>query len=292
MTTGEQTAIAKEVLKHARPYSDPAGRDVRVLSEAEARFLSERFDCGIRDVHIAALRQDIWPCRYVRNRETLSAADQLRLANARVAVVGAGGLGGHILLLLSRIGIGSLVAIDPDRFDETNLNRQALASIKALGRPKVRVAADTLAAVNPMVEIIAHETALDAENAPSLLSGVHAAADALDTIAGRRILAAAAKKLKIPLVHGAVAGFEGQVTTLYPEDPGLESVYGRPEESDNHSPAPEHVLGVPALAPALIAALQAMEIVKLLLNRGQPLRNRMLYADMDAADFEVLGLAE
>lgn len=290
MTAGEFARITDAIRKHARQYFDPAGRDVQVLSEAEARFLAERFNCSIREAYIAALRQNIWPLRYVRNREILSAPDQLRLAKARVAVIGAGGLGGHILLLLSRIGIGSLVAIDPDRFDETNLNRQALASVDALGRPKVRVAADTLAAVNPMVEVVAHETALNAQNAPALLSGVHAAVDALDTVADRLILAEAAEKLKIPLVHGAVAGFEGQVTTIYPEDPGLQSMYGSPKENGNHSPAPEHILGVPALAPALISALQAMEIVKLLLNRGQPLRNRMLYADMEAASFEMLGL--
>ena len=290
MTADAHTAISDAVLKRAEKWIDPAGRRLQVLKEAGASLLAQGFNCGLNDIYIEAMRQGVWPCRYVRNHGSFSLADQILLARAGVAVIGAGGLGGHVLLLLARIGVGTLVVIDPDRFDETNLNRQALSSIDTLSQSKVHVAADTLAAINPAVAVIAHETAFDAENAPVMLAGVSAVVDALDSVAARLILADAAKKLKISLVHGAVAGFEGQMMTICPQDPGLVDVYGRPESDQTDPPAPEHILGVLAVTPALIAALQAMEVVKLLLNRGQLLQNRLLYADIETTGFEVLGL--
>jgi molybdopterin/thiamine biosynthesis adenylyltransferase len=95
-----------------------------------------------------------------------------------------------------------------------------------------------------------------------------------------------AQKLGIPLVHGALAGFDGQVMTIFPEDPGLERIYGEGQPPRNDPGRPEAVLGVPAPTPSIVATIQAMEVIKILLDRGQLIRNRMLHIDLEGSRFD------
>ncbi|MBW1806263.1 MAG: HesA/MoeB/ThiF family protein [Deltaproteobacteria bacterium] len=225
-----------------------------------------------------------YPYRYLRNRETISLEEQLKLLRSRVAVVGAGGLGGNVVLLLARLGIGQLVVVDQDAFDETNLNRQALCHVTSLGKSKSREAAETVSSINPGVNVLPYQKKLDISNASEMLTGSDVVVDALDNIPDRFTLEEACKKLGIPLVHGALAGFEGQIMTIFPGDPGLKHLYGNGNTGSDRAKSPESVLGVPAPTPSLIATIQVMEVIKIILNRGKILRNIMLHVDLETGE--------
>src|SRR5512145_2203557 len=126
------------------------------------------FGQSLGEVEAAALGFGLLPGRYRRNRETVSTEDQLRLCRSRVAVIGCGGLGGYLIEELARLGVGTLVVVDPDVFEEHNLNRQLLSSPADLGAAKVEVARARIAAVNPAVQVVAHRAAFSGESGPAL----------------------------------------------------------------------------------------------------------------------------
>jgi molybdopterin/thiamine biosynthesis adenylyltransferase len=252
-----------------------------ILEDAQVTELADECDCGVNAIYTEALGMGIYPYRYLRNREIISLKEQLKLARSRVAVVGAGGLGGHVILLLARIGIGHLVIVDHDDFDETNMNRQALCSQKALGKSKSEEAVAVLASVNPGVEVSAHQVKLDASNGPAILEGSDVVVDGLDNVPDRFLVEKVAKRLGIPMVHGALAGLEGQLMTIFPDDPGLKRLYGSEGVNGDRSKSPESVLGVPALMPALMATFQVMEVLKIILKRGRVFRNVMVHMDLE-----------
>ena len=136
--------------------------------------------------------------RYIRNIPALSEAECLALGKKRVLVAGCGGLGGHIIDMLARIGVGCLRVADGDVFDITNLNRQLLSSVPLLGSSKARAAADHIARVNPDITVDAVETFLTNNNVLELLEGCDIVIDALDNIVSRRILSAACERTNIP----------------------------------------------------------------------------------------------
>jgi molybdopterin/thiamine biosynthesis adenylyltransferase len=278
--------LQREIASSAEATTDPADRTVSVLKDAQATALAAAFDCRLHQVYAAALDQNIWPFRYVRNRQIISAAEQLKLAEATVAVVGAGGLGGTVILLLARMGIGHLKVVDGDVFDETNLNRQALSSVDNLGTPKVEAAVEVVAAVNPGVRLTALRETIDRQSARQIFGGVDVVVDALDNAPDRLAAAAAAREIGIPFVHGALAGFDAQVMTIFPQDTGLKLLYGEKTQKDDPQ-RPEAVLGVPAITPSLVASLQAMEVLKILLQRGESLRNCLLHVDLESSRFDV-----
>ncbi len=273
--------MEKLIRERAREIKDTAGRDVRVLYEADAMRIGHEAGLSIHQVYLESLKNGIYPYRYVRNRQIISPEEQLRLAESRVAVIGAGGLGGQVILLLGRVGIGHLVVVDRDAFDETNLNRQALSSKDTLGKPKAQSAVKALEEINPAVNVTGYQLRLNESNARPILAGSHVVVDALDSVADRLLLEKAAKGLKIPMVHGALAGFQGQVMTIFPEDGGLSRIYGNGATGLDARERPEAVLGVPALTASFIANLEAMEVLKILLNRGRLFRNMMLFVDLE-----------
>ncbi|MFO7737604.1 MAG: HesA/MoeB/ThiF family protein [Desulfatiglandaceae bacterium] len=281
MSSGTKHTMEELLRRKAKKITNPAGREVRILEDAEATALANHCRSSLHAVYEKAMALGICPYRYLRNRDIVSIEEQLRLAKSRVVVIGAGGLGGHVVLLLARMGIGHLIVVDYDRFDETNLNRQALSTSASLGRSKSQTAVEAIGAINPGVEATPYEIKLDAANAFQILDGADAVVDALDNVPDRLLLEKATKKLGIPLVHGALAGFEGQVMTIFPEDPGLRYLYGKGGSRIDKSKSPESVMGVPTFTPALIATLQAMEVLKIILGRGRIFRNAMLYVDME-----------
>lgn len=223
------------------------------------------------------------PERYLRNQGTIGTAGQLRLLQAKVTVAGAGGLGGHVIELLARQGVGYLQIVDGDFFTCHNLNRQILATEQTLGMNKALAAANRVAIVNPDVEVCAVMQMLDTNNAEKLLTGTDVIVDALDTISSRRMLMGIAQKLRIPLVHAAIAGFTGQVATVLPGDSVMTALFDRKTVSDR---GVEVLLGNPAATPAMAAALQAQEVVKLITGVGELLNGQMLYFDMEYNLFE------
>lgn len=285
MTEDQGDRLQRLLVEKSSERIDPAERSVRILSDPEARAVAEACGCSVHDVYVAALERGIYPHRYIRNREAIRPEEQLKLARSRVAVVGAGGLGGHVILVLARVGVGTLVVLDHDVFDESNLNRQALSSLDFIGRPKVEAAKAAVVAVNPGARVIPWQVRLDANRALELLAGSDVVVDALDNIADRFILEESAKKLGIPMVHGALAGFEGQLMTIFPEDEGLILLYGTREPSGKKSASPEAVLGVPTPTPAVVASLQAIEVLKIILGRGSLLRKRLFHIELETARF-------
>lgn len=227
------------------------------------------------------------PARYSRNLEALTAEDVALLGSKTAAVVGCGGLGGYLLEYLARLGVGTLLAVDPDVFQESNLNRQLLCLEANLGAGKAEEAARRAAAVNSLVACRALSVRLDADNGPELLRGADVVLDALDGIASRRALQAAAEALGVPLVHGAVAGWYGQVCVVFPGDRTLDLVYGR-AAADTGA---EARLGNLSFGPAAVAAFQAAEAVKLLVGKGEVLRRKLLTIDLLRNEHETTELA-
>jgi molybdopterin/thiamine biosynthesis adenylyltransferase len=281
MNSSNQDRIHDLLPAVSRKISDPAGREVEIIEDAKALEVVRKCGCSVHDLYIEALSQGIYPYRYLRNREGISLKEQLQLAKTRVAVIGAGGLGGHAILLLARLGIGRLVVVDHDVFDETNLNRQALCSQQALGKSKAEEAARVVGTINPGVEVFAHRARLDLSTGAEMLAGSDVIVDALDNVPDRFLIEKVAGKLNVPLVHGALAGFEGQLMTILPEDPGLKYLYGHEGANGDTSKSPEAILGVPALMPSFMATLQVMEVLKIVFKRGRIFRNVMVYMDLE-----------
>lgn len=228
------------------------------------------------DLHEAALQAGIVPRRYLRNIGTIGIKGQLKLFQSKVAVIGCGGLGGHAVELLARIGVGTLILIDEDVFEDSNLNRQLLCTEADLGKPKVMVACERVEAVNSAVEVYCFQQRLTRENARAMLRGANLVLDALDNFPSRFVLEQAARELAIPLVHGAIGGFWGQVMTIYPDDVGLRQIYGDPGQREG---GVELQAGTPSTTPALVAALQVQEAVKCLTGIGKPQRRQLLHID-------------
>jgi molybdopterin/thiamine biosynthesis adenylyltransferase len=278
------TSIHRMLQESSEKTKDAAAREIVVLKDGRAVEIASKCGCTVHDVYREALKEGIYPYRYLRNRDCISMDEQLVLSRSRVAVVGAGGLGGHVIMLLTRVGIGQLVVIDHDVFDETNLNRQVLCTEEALGKSKAEEAVLAVGSINPGVKVMPYKVKLDSSNATEILAGSDVVVDALDNVPDRFVLENAAKKLAIPLVHGALAGFEGRVMTIFPNDTGLKQLYGTKGSGGDKSKSPEAILGVPTVTPSLIATLQAMEVLKIILNRGKIYRNVMVHVDLETGE--------
>lgn len=241
-------------------------------------------DCG--EVEEVALENNLLPSRYQRNQNMLSTQQQLQLFRSTVAVIGCGGLGGYILEELARLGVGTLIAIDPDCFEEHNLNRQLLSSPALLNSPKVAAAAQRIEEINSSVTVHTQQAKFSAKNAEELLATVDVVADAVDNVPTRFELADACNKLNIPFVHGAIAGWYGQVTTIYPGEDTLQKIYRNWVEGKGG----EAQLGNPSFTPAVVASIEVAEICKVLLNQGNLLRNRKLSINLLDMEMEEIRL--
>lgn len=259
------------------------------VREAGVRALAESRGLPLRAAMALCLEEDVWPERFRANRGTFSAAEQARLLACRVAVLGAGGLGGSAIILLTRLGVGRLTVVDGDSFDESNLNRQMLCGLERLGRPKALCAVEEAARINPAVEVTAHHLWAGPDNLPGLLSGVQVVVDALDNQSARYQAQEAARAEGVPFVHGSVAGLEGFVMVVGPGDPGLEALYG-PTPAAKRRGA-EVLLGVPAMTPAAVATLQVGETIKLLLGRRGLGPGKVLHLDLGIPSLEPLDVA-
>lgn len=218
--------------------------------------------------------------RYDRNNQALSDRECQALSECKVAVViGCGGLGGYVAEHLARVGVGCLRLVDADVFEESNLNRQLFCTEDALGRAKVEVAAERLGKVNPEVQVETLNTLLTSDNAFNLIDGCQCAVDCLDNVAARFQLARACQEAGIPVVYGAIAGWFGQVCTVFPSDVSFVTLYGAHEDSDSREVAQKAEGNLPFAAGA-IASFQAAEAVKVLLGRQDVLRNRLLMVDL------------
>ncbi len=237
------------------------------------------------EAEIYCLKKGYVPSRYVRSMGTIGIDGQIRLLSSAVAVIGCGGLGGLVCDLLARAGTGRLVMVDSDIFDETNLNRQLLATEETLGRPKARVAAERVAEVNGAVEAEGRQCRFDTFTAEGILEGMDLAVDCLDNLSSRRVLFAECASRGIPIISGAIAGFWGQVGVVMPGDDTFKGYLAG--ESDT---GVETETGNPPFTPALVAALQCAQAVKLLTGKGQILTEQLLWIDAAEDEFTRLRL--
>jgi len=244
------------------------------------------FNTSVAEIEAIALDNQILPSRYQRNRNMISVEQQRKLFGCTVAVVGCGALGGYVLEQLSRLGVGHLVAIDPDTFEEHNLNRQFLSSCKNLGQAKVQAAANRNADINPAVTFTAHQQAFNSDNGNHLLSGADVVVDCVDTINCRLDLAHVCRQLSVPLVHGAIAGWSGQICTVFPEDYALESIY----RHQSTGTGVEKTEGNPSFTPAVIGSLEVAEACKVLLDLGSTVSGRTLRIDLLDMEFDEIPL--
>jgi molybdopterin/thiamine biosynthesis adenylyltransferase len=257
-----------------------------LISWRQQQDAAERFQLTVAEVEEVILQAGLLPARYQRNQQMISTPQQLQLFRSTLAVVGCGGLGGYILEELARLGVGRIVAIDPDVFEEHNLNRQLLSTIELLGTSKADAAARRIAEINPAVRVSPITAAFDREHGADLLSGVELVLDAVDNIPTRFDLAEVCSRLKIPLVHGAIAGWYGQVVSVYPGEETLRKLYG----NWNGGKGIEARLGNPSFTPAVAASLQVAEACKLLLGQGRPLRKAMLSINLLDMQFDEVPL--
>ncbi len=224
--------------------------------------VAEALACGL----------DFFPKRYEANAGTLGSNGQKRLLESKVLVAGLGGLGGHVVEQLVRCGVGELVGVDADTFDETNLNRQLYSDINSIGLSKTEAARKRIAKINDAVEFYPLTRELEDLEGNSY-DGVDLIFDCLDGIPSRLHLQEMGERYSIPLVHGAIGGWFGQVAIVWPGSKLLSNVYGTKREGI------EKTLGNPPFTPAFIATLMVSEGVKLLLGKKKK-ENTVIFADL------------
>ena len=207
---------------------------------------------------------------------------QRKLLNAKVLMVGAGGLGSPISIYLTLAGIGRLGIVDFDTVDVTNLQRQILHYNEDVGRPKVESAKETLLAYNPEVEIVAHEEPITSENAMDIISGYDVVINGADNFPARYLVNDATYLSSKPLVDGSILMFDGQATVFQPGQGCYRCLFPTPPPpGEVPSCAEAGVLGV---LPGMVGTIQATETVKLIMGIGRSLSSRLLI--IDALDME------
>jgi molybdopterin/thiamine biosynthesis adenylyltransferase len=278
----------ERVLKHAQPREFPDKTSYDSISVRHINQLSKALGISGREIEIMALEHDVLPERYARNMKAFSPRDQVALLKARISVVGLGGLGGAVVEILARIGIGKLNVIDGDSFEESNLNRQFLSTPDRMSKSKAEAAAQRIKAINSALEVSMHTRFLDADNSARLLRHSDVCVDCLDNLKTRFVLQRQCQQMGAPLVSAAVAGATGQVTTVFPDDQGLSLIYG--EEKNAPPKGAEMELGTLPYAVTFLAALQCAEVVKIIQNKPGLLRNKLLVADLDDAVIDILNL--
>jgi molybdopterin/thiamine biosynthesis adenylyltransferase/rhodanese-related sulfurtransferase len=203
---------------------------------------------------------------------------QIRLLDSRVLLLGAGGLGSPAALYLAAAGVGTLGIVDMDVVDRSNLQRQILHNVDRVGERKVDSAKKTLTALNPDVNVVAHDTRLGADNVVELLSQYDVVVDGADNFPSRYLLNDASLKTGTPVVHGSIFRFEGQATVFRPYDgPCYRCFIPEPPPPELAPSCAE--AGVLGVLPGIIGSIQALETIKLLLDLGESLSGRLLAYD-------------
>jgi len=246
--------------------------ELLVTEQGIPKRIAESLACGLH----------IFPKRYDLNAGTFGGMGQKNLLRSKVMVAGLGGLGGHVVEQLVRCGLGIVVGVDADLFDETNLNRQLYCDLQTIGLRKTVATQRRVAAINDAVEF--HPLALPVEDLEDgAYDGVDLIFDCLDTIPSRLYLQEVGERLSIPLIHGAIGGWYGQVAIVWPGSKLLSNVYGTRKEGI------EKVLGSPPFTPAFIATIMVSEGIKLLLGKKER-ENTVLFVDLMNNQWQYISL--
>jgi len=205
-------------------------------------------------------------------------AGQQKLLDAKVLLLGAGGLGSPAALYLAAAGVGTIGILDMDVVDESNLQRQILHNIDRIGDRKVDSAKKTLVALNPDVDVVTHDVRLGADNVLDVIDGYHVIVDGTDNFPTRYLVNDASLLKRIPVVHGSIFRFEGQATVFAPyQGPCYRCLIPEPPPPELAPSCAE--AGVLGVLPGIVGSIQAMEAIKVILGLGEPLIGRLLAYD-------------
>ncbi|HYL51833.1 MAG TPA: molybdopterin-synthase adenylyltransferase MoeB, partial [Acidimicrobiia bacterium] len=203
---------------------------------------------------------------------------QQKLLEAKVLLLGAGGLGSPAALYLAAAGVGTLGIVDMDVVDASNLQRQILHNMERIGDRKVDSAKKTLTAINPDVDVVTYDVRFGADNILDIIDGYDVIVDGTDNFPTRYLLNDASLLKRIPVVHGSIFRFEGQVTVFDPYNgPCYRCLLPEPPPPELAPSCAE--AGVLGVLPGIIGSIQALEAIKLILGLGDPLRGRLLAYD-------------
>lgn len=226
--------------------------------------------------------------RYARHLvlKDIGGAGQQKLKAARVAVIGAGGLGSPVIAYLAAAGVGTIGVVDNDQVSISNLQRQIVHRTEDVGVGKAANAGRFVAAMNPYVSVVAHDARLTADNARELLAGYELVIDGTDNFDTRRVVAEACEALGLPLVSGAVSMWDGQVTVFLPGGKRFADLY--PVTPDAEDVPSCEAVGVLGAVTGVIGTLMAMEAIKWITGAGDVLAGRLMLYDGRAARFTEL----
>jgi len=277
--------LSTDRIKRALSEALPGEGGSRVVPRAIVREIASSEGLSVREFEAELLREGLIPLRYQRNIGTLGADGQAKMLLSSAVVVGCGGLGGWIVELLARAGMGRLTLIDGDVFSESNLNRQALCTEAALGLNKAEVAAARVREINSAVETVSHPVMLTEDNAKELLEKNSIAFDALDNLPSRLLLLRTTQDLGIPMIHGAIAGWWGQVCAAKAGNEVLASLWeGKGEKGI------ETAVGTPGFTPSVVASLQVALGIRTLLGLGKSVSSDLFWVDLEGPGLERLTL--
>lgn len=252
--------------------------NISIVPWQVCRSSAEEAGIPARIAELWACENGICPSRYERSIGTLGLEGQARLLSSKVAIIGCGGLGGWIIEILARAGVGEMAVADGDVFSDNNLNRQALCDEGNIGSSKAMEALKRVRKINGAVEVRAWDRDLTPENAAEFLEGCNVAVDALDSNRARSFLLAACREMDIPLVHGAIGGFWGQSCVLFPDGNAPWEV------SAGSDKGVEEVTGNPPFTPVFIASIEAAETIRLITGVGKPLKE-LLWCDLKEHEY-------
>jgi molybdopterin-synthase adenylyltransferase len=273
-----QAALA-EAARHIQKYP------FQVVSSSVLLSLSARHELTPLQGLRLALENNILPETYLRNYPSMDMEQHIRLTDARVLLVGLGGLGGYVLEILARAGTGSFILADGDIFEESNLNRQLLGTVDTLEKSKVKAARSRLAKINPFCRCIATAGFLCRKDLPQILENADLVIDALGGIEFRSTLLQETSRAGLPLVTGFVAGTTGLACTVYPGGKSPSAFWqGKIQDGAEDS------LGNMATIVSLIAALQANEALGILTGKKSGLADKVFLADLQTLTFDLLQL--
>jgi molybdopterin/thiamine biosynthesis adenylyltransferase/rhodanese-related sulfurtransferase len=277
--SGQRSALAAQTLQSLLGYDDVASMTGGITLWKDRGF----------DVETPRALDADQKNRYSRHvlLPEIGLEGQLKLLDAKVLLLGAGGLGSPTALYLAAAGVGTLGLVDDDVVDVSNLQRQVIHSTSTVGEPKVDSAERAIKDLNPGVNVVKYATRLDASNIMEIIEGYDVIVDGVDNFPTRYLLNDATVRLKIPVVSASILGFDGQLSVFAPYDgPCYRCLYPTPPPAElAPSCGANGVLGV---LPGTMGLLQATEVVKLIVGAGDPLIGRLLLYDALAASFTEL----
>nr|WP_230470501.1 molybdopterin-synthase adenylyltransferase MoeB [Lujinxingia vulgaris] len=271
-----------------------AARSLQELGYSDVKSMAGGFTAWKRSgypVHIPKSMSPEQLTRYSRHLiiPEIGEKGQSKLLDSKVLLLGAGGLGSPVAMYLAAAGVGTIGLIDNDVVDRSNLQRQILHTDESVGTPKVESARARINALNPDVDVRTYETWLSSENVLEIFEGYDVVVDGGDNFATRYLVNDACVHLGIPNVHGSVYRFEGQVTSFVPhQGPCYRCLYPEPPPPELAPSCQE--AGVLGVLPGVIGMLQAIEVIKLLVDVGEPLAGRLLTFDGLKSQFRELKL--